>query len=399
MTKSEYMEKLRERLETFGRELQEEILEDYIQHFAEGEKQGKSEEEIIGELGNIEDMVQEMIQDRPEMDAANIRWEEEPEKKFTYSEEFKEVVLKGCVADVIVEPSEDQKLHVEYKNNKNISSQLKYEFCQRQENGGYYGEVKLREGEDDSQVDKGELIKIKLFGRTIISYGNASNFGGENHSITLIVKIPKGMPKLNASVTSGDIRISELELEELKGTSASGNINIAGTATEVVSLQTASGDINIVDGKIQHGKLSTASGNVNMSNTNIQFGKFTTASGNISLKEGNCGEVKCTTASGNIQMKTNSENCECGTASGNIKMKTTGGLKQATLTTASGNVQFGLEDATGVEAAVKTISGNAKVSWKDETKITAKKGTFRYGDGACKVTIKSGSGNINIQCV
>ena len=60
---------------------------------------------------------------------------------------------------------------------------------------------------------------------------------------------------------------------------------------------------------------------------------------------------------------------------------------------------LGLEDATGVEAAVKTISGNAKVSWKDETKITAKKGTFRYGDGACKVTIKSGSGNINIQCV
>ena len=38
MKKMEYLEKLREKLETFGKELQEEILEDYREHFAEGEK-------------------------------------------------------------------------------------------------------------------------------------------------------------------------------------------------------------------------------------------------------------------------------------------------------------------------------------------------------------------------
>lgn len=36
MTKAEYMELLRKSLERFSKELQEEILEDYNQHFAEG---------------------------------------------------------------------------------------------------------------------------------------------------------------------------------------------------------------------------------------------------------------------------------------------------------------------------------------------------------------------------
>ena len=39
MNKQEYMKKLQERLENFGKELQEEIMEDYRQHFAEGENE------------------------------------------------------------------------------------------------------------------------------------------------------------------------------------------------------------------------------------------------------------------------------------------------------------------------------------------------------------------------
>ena len=63
MTKQEYLQKLQEKLERFSQELQEEILEDYRQHFAEGENEGKSEYEIIEELGNIEEMIRELSED------------------------------------------------------------------------------------------------------------------------------------------------------------------------------------------------------------------------------------------------------------------------------------------------------------------------------------------------
>ncbi len=60
MTKLEYMDILREKLARFGEELQEEILEDYRGHFAEGERQGKTQEQIIQELGSIDEMIQEL---------------------------------------------------------------------------------------------------------------------------------------------------------------------------------------------------------------------------------------------------------------------------------------------------------------------------------------------------
>ena len=399
MKKMEYLDKLREKLEAFGRELQEEILEDYREHFAEGEKQGKSEEEIIDELGNIEDMIQEMIQDLPESDAEGVSWEQEPEKSFTYSEAFKEVVLKGGVAKIMVSQSEDEQLHVTYENNGNLSSQMKYELCQRQENGIYYAEVKRRENIEDSKDEGDELIKLKLFGRTIISYGNASNFGKDNHAILLTVKLPKGMPKLSTTVSSGDVCLSKLSLKEFKATSASGDINIADAEIDNSEVNAASGDVNINGGEFLKGRFTTASGNITVSGARLSSGNVTTASGNISVKEGSVGEVKYAAASGNIVLNTVGEEYECGTASGNIKVKAVGTPKKASLNTASGNVQFSLEDATGVEATVRNMSGNAKVYWKEETRITEKKGTFRYGDGACKVNIKSVSGNINVQCV
>jgi len=402
MTRAEYMEKLQERLERFGKELQEEILEDYRQHFAEGEKQGKSDEEIIKELGNIEEMIEEMVQDLPEAEAVMPSWEEEPEKSYTYSEEFKEVVLKGGVADVIVEPSEDGKLKVDYKNNGRLGSQLKYEFHQYQENGVFHAEVRRRKDVEDIEENgekDGELVKLKLFGKTIISYGNVASFSSEKGSIVLTVKVPKGMPKLNASVSSGDISMTGIAPEELKASSASGNIKLAEVEAGKFNAQTASGDINITEGSFRTGGLVTASGDISLTDSNFQSGSMGTASGNINVRGGHIGEVKYTTASGNIKLATEAESYECNTASGNIKVKAAGTPAKASLNTASGNIQLGLENVTGVEVTVRTMSGNAKVAWKDETRITAKKGTFRYGDGACKVTIKSVSGNIGVQCV
>ena len=85
MTREEYLGKLQEQLEKFGNELQQEIMEDYNQHFAEGEAEGRTDEEIIQELGNIEDMIRELRYTEAEMqpdgigfctgaERAGIRW-------------------------------------------------------------------------------------------------------------------------------------------------------------------------------------------------------------------------------------------------------------------------------------------------------------------------------------
>ena len=239
MTKQEYMASLQEKLERFGRELQEEILEDYGQHFTEGENEGKSDEEIIEELGNIEEMIRELSEDDlpkeftqrameqgglaesagQEVSKAGETPGREPKdtdlkRTFSYSGFYKAMVLEGKVANVRVERSEDDQIHVEYEA-KGVSSQMNYEYYQYEEDGVFYAGVKRRKGARDEGDNEEKMVKVTLFGRTIISYGNVGSFSVGGQNITLTVRVPGSVPKLTAKVASGNVDISGIELESL----------------------------------------------------------------------------------------------------------------------------------------------------------------------------------------
>ena len=108
MNKAEYMEALRERLQYYNKALETEILEDYEQHFAEGLAEGRSEEEIIAELGNIEDMLQEFSQEdlKQELEAV----ESQANQSNSYRQLYRAVVIDGLLADMNV--SEIGRAHV-----------------------------------------------------------------------------------------------------------------------------------------------------------------------------------------------------------------------------------------------------------------------------------------------
>ena len=252
MTKQEYLRKLQERLESFGQELQEEILEDYRQHFAEGANQGKSEEEIIEELGNIEEMIRELSEEelpeqfarrglepavsegkaepKPEEGAAENKEPEFP-KSYSYAGNYKSVILEGKAANINVTRSEDDRIHVDY-DAKGAGSQLNYEYYQYEEDGAFYAGVRRRRGVREDENAGDTMVKVTLFGRTIISYGNVGSFGGDGQSIVLSVRVPKGVPKLVTKVGSGNIHISGMELETAEGTSGSGNLTVEEIAVD-----------------------------------------------------------------------------------------------------------------------------------------------------------------------
>ena len=399
MTKLEYMRKLQEKLEKFGKELQEEILEDYRQHFAEGENEGKSEEEIIDELGNIEEMIRELSgDDLPEgfaqldpggraENAGQVTetGEEEEEqdvkdtdlkKSFSYSAYYKGIVLEGKAANVFVSRSEDNRIHVDYEV-KGVSNQLNYEYYQHEEDGVFYAGVKRRKGARDEGDSEEKMVKVTLFGHTIISYGNISNFSGGGQNITLTVRIPKGVPKLTVKVGSGNVSVSGVELEAFEGSSGSGNVAL----DEVVA---------------DRMKAHSGSGNIKVSHTEFISGSLDTGSGNVKAEMIKGRDLKCGTGSGNVKVDAAVAEYHLSTGSGSIKLRAVGASELADMSTGSGSIRLELEGAKGMEAAVRSGSGSIYIDWDGQESQKVKNGTYAYGNSACKVKASSGSGSIKI---
>ena len=60
MSRQEYMKNLIEALSEFDEDIREEIINDYEDHFVNGAKSGKSEDEIANELGSIDELVSDL---------------------------------------------------------------------------------------------------------------------------------------------------------------------------------------------------------------------------------------------------------------------------------------------------------------------------------------------------
>lgn len=435
MTKTEYMEILKESLSSFSQELQDEILEDYNRHFVEGEKLGKSEEEIIRELGNIDEMIQELTA----MDAdigqdADIEpgTEEQPgstdvEQSYSYVCGYRAVELDGNIADVVIEPSDDGRIYVEYKNSMSGKYQRLYRFYQREENGVFYAGVKAKETQK----------MVKFLGRTVTVSGPL--FSGRDNSILLLVKVPAGLPGLVFHTTSGDVQINGIRVGSLMGKTKSGDIEMEQTAPEKLDLSALSGDLALYDVKAREVKLTTTSGDVKIRTlkaeslyamtssgdieltgaTELKEGELITSSGDIDAEGIVAETLSCTTTSGDIEAdagsrvlrcsstsgdieavaigpyKENNRILQCNTISGDIEATASGTAMQVDLTTVSGDVQLDMELVRGMDVNANTMSGEIEITWQGN-RHNVGKGRHCYGDSSNKVNVSTVSGKIEI---
>lgn len=81
MTRSEYMEKLKAETKIFDDAYVSEIISDYEEYFDNGEKDGRTDAQIIKELGPIDDFIKELDREAPKKESEMLRRELEMERK------------------------------------------------------------------------------------------------------------------------------------------------------------------------------------------------------------------------------------------------------------------------------------------------------------------------------
>lgn len=430
-------------MERFSQELQDEILEDYEQHFAEGEKQGKSEEEIVRELGNIEEMIQELsdVDAESGKESSAGAGEEVPagivesdpavtEQYYTFDGRYEAIELEGAMANLLLEPSGDGKLHIEYRNDLEEKYRQLCNFYYYEKNGVFHAGVKVREAER----------KVKFFGRILTMSGSFS--WGED-DLSLRVKIPSETPRLSLATSSGDVRMDSISVGRLHGKTTSGDVKGMEIKAEELRISATSGDLELEDVKVRKADLSTTSGDVTVEGTKVEnmhvntgsgdieiardtvivSGEFITASGDIEADiyadtvsfssasgdiEANAGArvVTCNSTSGDIhavmirpnqQADRSASNCviKCNTTSGDIRAFTSENPIQADMNSVSGDIRLDMEALSGMETTVNTVSGDVGIRWQGRRQEVGR-GYYRFGDGSSKVKVNTVSGDIEI---
>ncbi|MBO4214333.1 MAG: DUF4097 family beta strand repeat protein [Lachnospiraceae bacterium] len=364
MTKQEYIEKLARALERKAPDMKDEVLEDYETHFTMAMAEGKSEEEICDELGDIDEFVSEFASTEGKKkeskhysyhyDGGNLsgmfselgkgigdmvdgilssvmpyvkehnneqnydEYEEDDADTASSSESnessLMSIVVDADVADVIVQESDDDEVHVRYENRGSLKQQLRYRYFFREENNTIYTGVRRA-------YTKSGYVSI-------------------NHTphITLTIEVPDAMDNIEIHSMSGDIEVEEVNAEKISISSTSGDISFEGNAKKL-TLNTVSGDIECTTDERFEGDMHTVSGDINLE-ANSAF---------------------------------------------NAKMATT-----------SGDIEIELNDTDGYDLKFNTVSGDVDIDYVGECHSFSRSGRIGYGNNGAVIVANTVSGDIKV---
>ncbi len=422
MTKTEYMEKLKEKLEQFNRSLQDEILEDYEQHFAEGLSEGKSEEKIIAELGDIEDMIQEFDEEDYKQEVIPCNAEEKPgpgeePKDRRYGQEYRRqvsgenyraIVIDCDVADLNLEESGDGRFYAECEIESEALREI-YSFYQYEEDKVCYVGVRRKEGTDFRKA-----VRINLFGKTILAYHHDRISGGD---IRLDIKVPAGCPRVQIKTRSGDIQayqlhVGEFELSSISGdvgvqrifadtlklTSTSGDMSLYYIRGKELCLHSTSGDWEIDDVEVDQLKAQTASGGIRFDRMQARRIELGTGSGDIEGSSADAEEVAVGVGSGDVELSMDACVYRVKTGSGDVELRAAQRAQIVEVGTGSGDASVDVTAVAGVEISATAGSGDIQINRSGEEYHEKRSCHYLYGDGSCRVRVSTGSGDIDVNC-
>ena len=358
MTKLEYMQYVREKLQGYDREFVEEILENYEEHFEAGLKNGRSEEEICEELGNIENLlgdIQDVMGDKDlkthEIDQFTAI--EQPQESYSGIEEIELSLLS---MDVQILPSRDGQLHVYLAEGKEKAKYLEESISGNR----YFAREKNR--------SQGK----KFLGIAFLIGMN------RDEDLKLIVEAPQQMKAVTVKTMSGDLQVRGITaeatvLETMSGDATlreanaakleamSGDVKLQEATAEKLTIKTASGDISLLNAGGREMVVQSTSGDVDWRGAGSENTQITTTSGDVDLMEIDARQLKIKTISGETEIRTSQfDNLNISSTSGDVEGSFF--AQNSYVQTVSGDIEIAL-DRRGKQlcARAKTVSGESNV--------------------------------------
>lgn len=392
MNRETYFNQLEKALASYPRDFREEIHDSFYEHFTEGNNNGLTDEEIIAELGSVEE-VMENIRDmgvKPLENGndfnlngmidsvANALKESFGNISFSFrgshrsSEAEKEGTFEipaGCDHVLIDASGLDMDVEV------TPGDQLTYQFYPY---SGLFSE---------------NLPDLEVYCRENMIVFEGVRAGSINASADLHVQLPPEIRNLFINSVGSDATVEELNLDSLICHSASGDIEIQNTQAQSVTLRSTSGDIDIKDVESDKLEISCTSGDIDVINS-LGLLTVNSVSGDIDVRKHVGKEISLMAISGDIDFSGNTEQMKIKTTSGDIDLDFDQPVISVSASTLSGDISLSVEDLEEYSFDLSTFSGDVSLPRKMDYRKSGNR--YSAGDGPSLITLETKSGDIDI---
>jgi len=341
MNKDEYLRRLRNRLNDLNIDGKDEIYNDFTNHFEIGHQNGLSDEELVENLGSIDEVL-ESYESLPKHEKITI---DNHEQKKEFTNKITTIDISAKHADTKILPSNDNSFKVELYKEGKLLEKLSHMLTAYQEESVFYVKVL-------------PIFPYKSFG-----------------DYELSIRVPNNLKNIKLGTSSGDVYINNLSADHIDIQSASGDINLHTLIAQTLSLEIASSDVNInkLTGNLD---IKSASGDVEVNQTSGDNFKFNNASGDLNIHA----DYKCillNNVSGDV----------------NAEFKT---VDQMNVSTTSGDINIRIDNSDNLSINTHSLSGDCDVYLKGKDIITNRNQSITIGEPNTSIKLNTVSGDIHL---
>ncbi|MBQ6655433.1 MAG: DUF4097 family beta strand repeat protein [Erysipelotrichaceae bacterium] len=370
MNREQYLTELGRRLSGYPEQFRQEIMDSFLQHFEDGKAEGRSDEEIIANLGSVDEVLE------------NVEYYEQS-REGTGTDSFKELArslgnLGKAVKDVFSSLSagtinlsfSSEREFVEYEDwqgatevlfDANLADcdvtiepgqSLRYAFS-----SNCPDDIRLNVERQDERITFTIERNLKIF----------PTISGRLH-----LEIPEEIQNVYINGVSGDVEMNELTLNNIIVNTLSGDFELREVSGSECVFKSTSGDLDVDDCHFRQISVESTSGDVDIS------------------------DCSC-----DLMIRTTSGDCDIGSHEGRILVNATSGdidirMPRAfdiSCETKSGDIDVEIEDGN-YSAELSTVSGD--VSTSGVPSVRKNRGYYLAGSGEASVVLRTLSGDITI---
>lgn len=387
MKKDEFFAQLRTAFAGMDEELLTDILGDYENHFKEGIENGKSEEEICEELGNVEEIRQAFLDENPAAMTINVNSNSDTVGNSDIYNRFypgiQRVNAQLTDADIEIKKSSTNDVELSVTGGLADDMEALKETLR----------VSASVGTLSIQQEKKAGISVSYAASRLLGL----KVGKYSAGIVIHIAVPEQFEKIKVKNISGDIVVNDISSEHFLVEAVSGDISVDQLNTKQCELNSKSGDIKTNNSSAKTLLIHTGSGDVGVEDCQADELFASSISGDVNVIACKADKIDVVSISGDIKAEFDkSAQCRSKSTSGDCKV-TIGNQVDAVVSSTSGDVNVRYIGEIGLEMALSSTSGDVSAVCGGINSKGKKKVQERFGEPDSKLKASTISGDIKVR--